>query len=169
MSWLALPLLAVLAAPPAAPATTPAAVVAGKVEALGWLAGCWAVVDAEPGTGEVWMPPAAGTLVGVSRTVRGGRTVGWELMRIHETAAGGLELVAQPSQQEGGAFPLVRLGEQEAIFENPRHDFPQRILYRLGEDGLLRARIEGRIDGKELAVDFPMRRASCELPAATRP
>lgn len=173
MSCLAVPLLIALAVAPATPTPTAAPTPASKVEALGWLAGCWAVVDGERGTGEVWMAPAGGTLVGVSRTVRDGRTVGWELMRIRETEAGGLELVAQPSRQEGGTFPLVRLGAHEAIFENPQHDFPQRILYRLGDDGVLRARIEGRIDGRidgrELAVDFPMRRSPCESSAVPPP
>jgi hypothetical protein len=163
MNWYALPLLLALASPPSPQVTPPAPTGAPKVEALAWLAGCWALIDAEPGSGEVWMAPAAGTLVGVSRSVKDGRTVGWELMRIRETESGGLEFVAQPSGLEGGAFPLVRLGPREAVFENLRHDFPQRILYRLDDDGVLRARIEGHEKGEERGIDFPMRRTPCEV------
>ena len=46
------------------------------------------------------------------------------------------------------------------VFENPKHDFPQRIRYRLKGD-TLHARIEGTINGKERAIDFPYQRASC--------
>lgn len=49
-----------------------------------------------------------------------------------------------------------------AVFENPNHDFPQRIIYRLVTVDSLVARIEGRIDGKERSSDFPYRRARCE-------
>lgn len=143
------------------PPTQSSSPVPAKVESLAWLAGCWTLEGGEPGAGEVWMPPAAGTLVGVSRSVRNGRTVGWELMRIQETAAGSLEFVAQPSQQQGGSFPLVHAGVREVRFENPGHDFPQRVLYRLDDQGMLQARIEGRHEGKEIAIDFPMRQVPC--------
>ena len=50
----------------------------------------------------------------------------------------------------------------ELIFENPQHDFPQRVIYRLQTDGSLLGRIEGVSKGKEKAVDFPMTRAGCD-------
>ena len=48
------------------------------VESLRWLAGCWSRTDAEAGSGEQWTAPAGGTMLGVSRTVRDGRTVEYE-------------------------------------------------------------------------------------------
>lgn len=132
------------------------------VEALDWLAGCWASEGEERGSGESWTPPAGGTMLGVSRTVREGRTRSHEFVLIRETEAGGLDYVAHPSGQEPATFGLVRLGEREAVFENPGHDFPQRIVYRLDDAGVLRARIEGTVDGEARAVDFPMRRVACD-------
>lgn len=64
--------------------------------------------------------------------------------------------------KEKASFKLVKHGEGEALFENPEHDFPQRIIYRLEKDGSLFARIEGTINGKERGVDFPMKRARCD-------
>jgi hypothetical protein len=47
------------------------------------------------------------------------------------------------------------------VFENPQHDFPQRIIYkRDGADGL-KARIEGESKGKPKAFDYPMQRTQC--------
>ncbi|MGH8854313.1 MAG: hypothetical protein ACREWI_08545 [Telluria sp.] len=43
------------------------------------------------------------------------------------------------------------------MFENPAHDFPQRIIYRrVGDTGL-----HARIEGKGKGIDFPMRRTAC--------
>ena len=54
------------------------------------------------------------------------------------------------------------LSDREVIFENPDHDFPQRVIYRLISDEDLLGRIEGMIDGKERAVDFPLKNIDCE-------
>ena len=47
--------------------------------------------------------------------------------------------------------------DDEVVFENPTHDFPQRIIYRKGADRSVTARIEGVIDGKARGVDFPFK------------
>jgi hypothetical protein len=108
------------------------------------------------------MPPAGGTLLGMSRTVAKGRTVAHEFMQIREHEPGRLAFIANPSGQAQATFPAKSVGEREIVFENPMHDFPQRVIYRLDEAGILRARIEGTIDGKPRAEDFPMRRVRCE-------
>lgn len=135
---------------------------AASVSELAWLAGCWASEGAEPGSGELWTAPAGGTLLGLSRTVQGGRTVAHEFMQIREIAPGRLAFIANPSGQAEASFPLLRLTAGEVVFENPGHDFPQRILYRLEEGGRLLGRIEGLAKGQPKGIDFPMRRTSCD-------
>jgi hypothetical protein len=131
---------------------------------VAWLAGCWRGIDAEPGTAEHWMAPAGGTLLGMARTVRQGRTVEHEFLQIRETAEGKLVYVAQPSGQAMAQFTAIRVGEREVVFENAEHDFPQRILYRLDGEGRLQARIEGTLKGASKGLDFPMKRVSCDAP-----
>jgi hypothetical protein len=47
------------------------------------------------------------------------------------------------------------------VFENPQHDFPQRVGYeRKGGDALL-AWIEGTRNGQTRRVEFPYRRVAC--------
>jgi hypothetical protein len=152
----ALVLAAAAGAPPTAWADT------NSAAALAWLSGCWASEGGEHGSGEQWMPPAGGTLLGMSRTVAKGRTVAHEFMQIREVEPGRLAFIANPSAQAQATFPVKNLGEREVVFENPTHDFPQRVIYRLDEAGVLRARIEGLIDGKPHSEDFPMRRVRCE-------
>ncbi len=142
-------------------AETPPAPPLPTVEDLAWLAGCWASVDGEPGSGETWTAPAGGTLLGIGRTVKGGRTVAHEFQQIRETEPGRIVLIALPSGQKEATFALVRLSDREVVFENLQHDFPQRVLYRLtGADQLL-GRIEGQRDGEVRGVDFPLKRIAC--------
>lgn len=66
------------------------------------------------------------------------------------------------SGQEEASFKLVKLEKNLAVFENPEHDFPQRIIYKLEDGETLKARIEGKSKGKERGVDFPMKRVACD-------
>jgi hypothetical protein len=129
---------------------------------LHWLAGCWSQDGREAGSVEQWTAPAGGTMLGISRLVSGGKTVAFEYLRIIEDEDGWIGLIASPSGQETARFQLVRRSEREVIFENPDHDFPQRIIYRLIDNGKLLARIEGEVDSKERTVDFPMTRMQCD-------
>ncbi len=127
---------------------------------LAWLAGCWAYVDAEPGSGEMWMPPAGGVLLATARTLRGGRLVSYEFQRIAESEAG-LAFHASPSGQPEVRFPLKSLSANEVVFENLENDFPQRVIYRLAQTGDISARIEGAKADPTRALDFTMTRTSC--------
>jgi hypothetical protein len=49
----------------------------------------------------------------------------------------------------------------EAIFENPSHDFPQKIIYRV-EGTTLFARVEGNNKGKAMGFDFKMSKIKCD-------
>jgi hypothetical protein len=147
------------------------ALAADSVDSLAWLAGCWARTDAEAGSGEQWTLPAGGTMLGVSRTVRGDRTIEHEFVVIRAASDGTLVYHAHPSGQASAEFRLLRLLEREVVFENAAHDFPQRVGYRLGDDGTLTAWIEGTRGGKVKRVPFPMRRALCDskTPGASPP
>jgi hypothetical protein len=125
---------------------------------LAWLAGTWTFERNGRTVTEHWLPPAGGTMLGVSRTVAGERTVEYEFIVLRETAEGGLVFEAHPSGQAGAEFPLVRWSARELVFENTAHDFPQRIVYTLNDDGSLLAAIEGERNGKLRRVEFPYRR-----------
>ncbi|WP_342115845.1 DUF6265 family protein [Pseudoduganella sp. OTU4001] len=131
------------------------------LDKLAWLAGCWTHTNAEAGSMEMWSLPAGGTMLGVARTVKNGKTVEWEHTMIRETAPGVWSYVAKPSRQPEASFAVKSIGDGEVVFENPQHDFPQRIIYkRDGADGL-KARIEGESKGKQKAFDYPMKRTQC--------
>lgn len=128
------------------------------VDQLAWLAGCWSLGRADGMTEEQWLKPAGGSMLGVSRTVKGGKTVEYEFLQLREVN-GTLTYIAKPSGQSETPFPLKTMSDAEAIFENPTHDFPQRIIYRRTADGIT-ARIEGRMNNKDRGMDFVYKRCS---------
>jgi len=132
------------------------------LNALAGLAGCWAGGSGKFAFREHWMRPAGGLMMGMGRTLVDGRIASYEAMRIELDADGTPAFVAKPSGQAEGRFRMVKNDAAGVVFENPLHDFPQRVRYQLKADGSLHARIEGVRDGKERGIDFPMRRASCE-------
>jgi hypothetical protein len=129
--------------------------------ALAWLAGCWASVNGEAGSGEQWMPPAGGTMFGVGRTVKRGATVEHEFLQIQLNREGTLVYIASPSGQRPTTFTATSVSESSVTFENPQHDFPQRVIYRLIDGDRLAARIEGVQEGAPRSVDFPLQRTPC--------
>lgn len=129
---------------------------------VAWLQGCWRATGAEAGSVEQWTAPAGGTMLGLSRTVKGGKTVAHEFLQIRETAPGKLAYIAMPSGQATTSFALVQASANHAVFEDPAHDFPQRVIYRRDGDAVLNARIEGTLNGKAKGIDFPMQRTSCD-------
>jgi len=131
------------------------------VSKLSWLAGCWASERGEVGSGEQWMAAAGGTVFGVGRTIKGGKTVEHEFLQIREVNDS-LTLIAAPSGQAIATFSLLKLTNDEVIFENLQHDFPQRVAYRLASQARLVGRIEGIRNGKLAVIEFPLVRTTCE-------
>ena len=142
-------------------AVLPLSARAATLDDLAWLTGCWRSEGDKRQITEHWMKPAGGNMLGVSHTVAEGRTREFEFMRIMQDANGDIFFVANPSGQRDARFKLTTSTKTEARFENPNHDFPQRIIYRREGDTLL-GRIEGTSKGKDKSADFPLKRVSCD-------
>jgi hypothetical protein len=122
---------------------------------LSWIAGDW-----QTGPGgrtqieEHWTSVAGGSIMGMSRTVAGEKTVEFEYLRI-EQRADGVYYVAHPKARcPGTDFKLTKVSTTEAVFENPQHDFPKRIIYRKIDDDSLTATIDGGEGTKAMSFAF---------------
>jgi hypothetical protein len=125
-----------------------------------WLAGAWESARGGRVVREEWMAPDGGLMLGVSRTVRDGRAVEHEFMRLALAEGGGLEFTALPGGRAGTTFRQVARDATSFVVENPAHDFPQRIGYGLRPDGTLLAWIEGRRGARMVRIEYPYRRAA---------
>ena len=75
----------------------------------------------------------------MSRTVNtSGKMVAFEYLRIVERD-GGLVYIAQPGGKTATEFVLTEWTASRAVFDNPRHDYPKRIVYELSAEGALTA------------------------------
>lgn len=117
------------------PMPTPAKATIGD---MAWLAGAWAGTRGTNGAiafEERWTPPKGGSMLATSRTVSRERMSAFEFLRIVERD-GGLVYIAQPNGAPPTEFVLSELVGKKAVFENPRHDYPNKIVYELTDAGL---------------------------------
>jgi len=120
---------------------------------LAWQAGGWQGTMGKAQIEEHRIQPAGGTMLGVSKTVAGGRTVSFEFLRI-ESRPDGPVYVAQPQGRPPVEFKLTQRSENRAVFENLQHDNPKIIRYSKESDGSLRAEIEGDEKGTHQKMEF---------------
>jgi hypothetical protein len=128
---------------------------------MAWLAGAW-VGTRSSGSSieERWSPPLGGAMLAVSRTVNtSGKMNAFEYLRIVERD-GGLVYVAQPGGAKSTEFVLTELTKTRAVFDNPRHDYPKRIVYELSAEGVLSATIGQLKGGTPRRFEFKREAAS---------
>jgi Domain of unknown function (DUF6265) len=134
--------------------TAPVATAADvKAANLDWFVGHWCSDRDGSFIEEEWLSPRGDFLLGLSRTVKGAKTVSFEFLRI-EWKDGVPSYIAQPQGNPPVPFKWVAGGADWARFENPANDFPKRVEYRKTKDGLY-AEIAGPGEGgKELVIPF---------------
>jgi len=123
---------------------------------LSWMSGYWlSCADGEE-VSETWSDPRGGLMVAHGVTLARGR-VSFEMLRVgpHE---GGLAYFAQPGGRAATIFLAIEVAPNRVVFANPKHDFPQRIIYARTGD-VMTARIEGEINGRAEAMEWRYERA----------
>ena len=118
-------------------------------------------MDADEGVTaeEVWLEPRGASMIGLHRDTSARGNAFFEYLRIQRTP-NGIIYLASAAGREPTPFPLTSLERQRATFENLDHEFLQRIIYWLEDDGALHARVEGAVDGATEANEWVWRRAT---------
>jgi hypothetical protein len=78
-----------------------------------------------------------------------------------ELKAEGKDIYYIPTVKENEGpvrFKMTKLEDRIVTFENPEHDFPQKITYEARGDTMLYAKISAMVNGKESAKAFPLKR-----------
>ena len=127
------------------------------LSSLSWIAGTWTGVQGKVEMEEHWLPAKGNMMLGLHRDVVGPKTVMFEYLRI-EATPDAITYWASPKGRPATPFRLKESGENRVVFENPEHDFPQRIIYWLDKDGALHAKIEGTQNGKVVAEEWTWRK-----------
>ena len=142
-------------------AVSPQSAGRSRVSDLAFMSGCWRGLTRSGTTiEEFYTGPSSNMIIGTTRYVREGRVVDFEFTRIDQTDSGAV-ITPHPKGVRSVSFAPKMLESNRAVWENPSHDFPQRILYtRIGADTLV-ARIEGRTPSGDRALEWRMTRADC--------
>ena len=59
-------------------------------------------------------------------------------------------------KQDATSFYLTSFTEKQLVFENPKHDFPTKIVYTLITADSISATIHGKVKGVEQSETYPM-------------
>jgi hypothetical protein len=127
---------------------------------LHWLAGCWERTRPTSRMVELWTPAVNNVMTGTSWSVTDSSQRELEQLRLF---ARGDTLIyeAHPSTQAMNEFKSTKVSANEIVFEDPEHDFPQKITYRrVGADSLL-AVTEGDRAGRAQPITFAFKKAPC--------
>ena len=92
-------------------------------------------------------------MAAVNLTTSARRGTSFEYLRIADTTSG-LAYLASPRGIPPFEFKMKQLGDKRVVFENLANDFPQRVMYWMEPDGAMKARIEGRAQGKTRGMDW---------------
>lgn len=111
---------------------------------LAFMRGEWVSCSPTERVEEHWVDGGPVGLVGLGVTRRGERGA-FEHLRI-APYEGGWAYLASPGGRPATAFRLVAADGRSAMFENPGHDFPKRIAYRLEGRALTASTTD--LDGK---------------------
>jgi uncharacterized protein DUF6265 len=130
-----------------------------SLDDLAWLSGCWEGRQGETVLEEMWSKPAGGSMLGLSRSIKGDRTLSYEFMQFR-LENGRLVFLPQPQGGTRVPFPIKDSFGAKFTFENLERDFPQRIIYEK-KGQLLLAAIEGTLKGNIEREEFQMRKVRC--------
>jgi len=130
----------------------------GPLEQFDWLAGTWTRESASATVYESWRVLSERTMEGQSHVVlktTGERRLAESLLLVE--MGGEIYYIPRPPENPYPVtFRLTSHDDGVAVFENPQHDFPTKIVYRRNDDGSMTASIEGPTErpGEPGRIDF---------------
>ena len=130
------------------------------IENVSWLIGEWQNTSSEGILTETWEKLNDSTYAGKSFFVMGKDTVSSETIRLeqHGKTLLYIPIVKNQNNEQPVSFALTSSTTKQIVFENPKHDFPQRISYTQTNKSALIAEISGVINGKKKSQSFPMQK-----------
>lgn len=131
-----------------------------KLEQVKWLLGEWQNSSQEGNASEMWEQSDDSTYRGKSYFIAGKDTVSSETLILVQRGEDLFYIPTVKGQNDDQPveFKLVSSKGKQIVFENLKHDFPQKITYTQITNDSLIAEISGNMDGKVNTMNFPMKR-----------
>ena len=114
-----------------------------RLKNLEFMSGSWAAKKGDTLFEEHWTWPAGGLMLGTHRDLMDNGKTFFEFLRIEINEKGVITYLASPRGKVPTPFVYIGGTATRAVFENPDHDYPKRIIYHLEPSGWLVAGIDG--------------------------
>lgn len=130
-----------------------------KLEKMNWLVGQWENKIPQGLLTEVWTKDNDSTFSGKSYFIKEQKdTIHYETIVLRQVKD---DLIYQATvkgqnNDEPVDFKLTSDTDNNFVFENPKHDYPQKIVYKKVKDNSLVATISGLQQGKQSSESYPM-------------
>ena len=125
-----------------------------------WLLGSWINESANGTLSESWQKQNDSVYRGESYFVKQADTIHFESIVLSERNGSIFysPTVRGQNNDKPVDFKLTSATARQLVFENPAHDFPQAICYKKLGDTAMEARISGKVNGKDMAEGFVLRK-----------
>lgn len=127
-----------------------------------WLLGNWTYSDSIGKLTENWKTEDDSTFVGTSFFVLDNEkdTIHSETMQLQEDKEHLIYLASVKGQNNEDSVPFQLTISEDSllVFENPKHDYPQKIQYQLSKNSGMKATIFGKIKGKKTVEIYNLKR-----------
>jgi hypothetical protein len=129
-----------------------------KIKIADWLIGNWENKSPDGVLTESWTKLNDSTFNASSHFIKGKDTLHFETIVLAQKGETLTYFATVKGQNDDKAvtFPSTAESDKQLIFENPKHDYPQKITYTKGADNTLTAEISGKLDGKVSSEKFVM-------------
>lgn len=131
-----------------------------KIKKAEWLIGTWANESPYGNLSESWQKENDSVYRGQSFFIKGKDTIHSESIALAERNG---EVFYSPTVQGQNGdkpvdFKMTAATDKQLVFENPAHDFPQKITYTKITNDSLVAEISGKQQGKPASEKFAMKK-----------
>ncbi|WP_281310237.1 DUF6265 family protein [Flavobacterium flavigenum] len=129
-----------------------------KIKKADWLIGNWENKNPDGVLTENWEKVNDSTFSATSYFIKGKDTLHFEsiiLAQLGETLTYKATVKGQ-NENKPVFFPSTLESDKQLVFENPKHDYPQKITYTKGANNTLTAEISGKLNGKQTTERFIM-------------
>lgn len=121
-----------------------------KIKTAHWLLGTWQNKATDGVLSEIWTKANDSTYLGQSYFVKEKDTIHFETIVLQQIGENLKYITTVKGQNEDKpvTFSLIETTGNQLIFENKKHDYPQKISYKKADKNNLNTSISGMINGK---------------------
>jgi len=131
-----------------------------KIKKADWLIGNWENKNPDGILTENWEKVNDSTFSATSYFIKGKDTLHFEsiiLAQLGETLTYKATVKGQ-NEDKPVFFPSTLESDKQLVFENPKHDYPQKITYTKGANNTMTAEISGKLQGKLTTERFILKK-----------